>query len=124
MQVNELRYSLLDKLMSVRDINVLQKINELIGNVDLNNPVFKVTDGQKQMLMKSEEDILNGDVISDDYNWRLWRTKEKVRSPSLVNGPNISESISEENSGKLNAKPEKNSSNKKRQSHVKINSDS
>ena len=66
MQVNELRYSLLDKLMSVRDINVLQKINELIGNVDLNNPVFKVTDGQKQMLMKSEEDILNGDVISDD----------------------------------------------------------
>ena len=68
MQVNELRYSLLDKLMSVRDINVLQKINELIGNVDLNNPVFKVTDGQKQMLMKSEEDILNGDVISDDYN--------------------------------------------------------
>jgi hypothetical protein len=68
MQVNELRYSLLDKLMSVRDLNVLQKINELIGNVDLNNPVFKVTDGQKQMLMKSEEDILNGDVISDDYN--------------------------------------------------------
>lgn len=66
MQVNELRYSLLDKLMSVRDINVLQKINELIGNVDLNNPVFKVTDGQKQMLMKSEEDILNGNVISDD----------------------------------------------------------
>ena len=66
MQVNELRYSLLDKLMSVRDINVLQKINELIGNVDLNNPVFKVTDGQKQMLMKSEEDILNGDTISDD----------------------------------------------------------
>jgi hypothetical protein len=66
MQVNELRYSLLDKLMSVRDIDVLQKINELIGNVDLNSPVFKVTDGQKQMLMKSEEDILNGNIISDD----------------------------------------------------------
>ena len=66
MQVNELRYSLLDKLMSVRDLNVLQKINELIGNVDLNNPVFKVADGQKQMLMKSEEDVLNGDTISDD----------------------------------------------------------
>ena len=66
MQVNELRYSLLDKLMSVRDINVLQKINGLIGNVDLNNSVFKVTDSQKQMLMKSEEDILNGNVISDD----------------------------------------------------------
>ena len=45
---------------------VLQKINELIGNVDPNNPVFKVTDDQKQMLMKSEEDILNGNTISDD----------------------------------------------------------
>ena len=66
MQVNELRYSLLDKLMSVRDLNVLQKINELIGNVDLNSPVFKVSDDQKQMLMKSEEDILNGNIISDD----------------------------------------------------------
>jgi hypothetical protein len=66
MQVNELRYSLLDKLMSVRDINVLQKINELIGSVDLDNTVFKITDGQKQMLMKSEEDILNGNIISDD----------------------------------------------------------
>ncbi len=33
---------------------------------EINNPVFKVTDGQKQMLMKSEEDILNGDTISDD----------------------------------------------------------
>ncbi len=66
MQVNDLRYSLLDKLISVRDINILQKINDLIGGVDINSPVFKVTDAQKQMLMKSEEDIRNGNVISDD----------------------------------------------------------
>jgi len=66
MQVNDLKYSLLDKLISVRDINVLQKINDLIGPVDINSPVFKVTDAQKQMLMKSEEDIRNGNIISDD----------------------------------------------------------
>ena len=66
MQVNDLKYTLLDKLISVRDINVLQKINDLIGGVDINSPVFKVTDAQKQMLMKSEEDIRNGNVISDD----------------------------------------------------------
>jgi hypothetical protein len=47
-------------------MNVLQKINELIGSVDLNTPIFKVTDPQKQMLMKSEEDIRNGNTISDD----------------------------------------------------------
>jgi hypothetical protein len=66
MQVNDLKYTLLDKLISVRDINVLQKINDLIGGIDINSPVFKVTDAQKQMLMKSEEDIRNGNVISDD----------------------------------------------------------
>ncbi len=66
MQVNDLKYTLLDKLISVRDINVLQKINDLIGSVDINSPVFKVTDSQKQMLMKSEEDIRNGNIISDD----------------------------------------------------------
>ena len=59
-----------------------------------------------------------------NYNRRLWRTKEKVRSLSLANGPNTSENISEESSGKLNAKPGKNSFGRKRQSRVKINSDS
>jgi hypothetical protein len=66
MQVNDLKYNLLDKLISVRDINILQKINDLIGGVDINSPVFKVTDAQKQMLMESEEDIRKGNVISDD----------------------------------------------------------
>ncbi|HVW58404.1 MAG TPA: hypothetical protein VHC48_00160 [Puia sp.] len=66
MQVNDLRYNLLDKLISVQDINILQKINDLIGNVDINSPVFKVTDAQNQMLLKSEEDIRNGNIISDD----------------------------------------------------------
>lgn len=66
MQVNDLRYNLIDRLISVEDVGILQKINDLIGNVDLNNPVFKVADAQKNMLMKSEDDIRNGNVISDD----------------------------------------------------------
>jgi len=66
MQVNDLKYNLIDKLISVRDLNILQKINDLIGNVDVNNPVFKVSDAQRQMLTKSEDDIHKGNVISDD----------------------------------------------------------
>ena len=66
MQVNDLKYNLLDKLISVWDIDILQKINDLISGVDINSPIFKVTDAQKQMLMKSEEDIRNGNVISND----------------------------------------------------------
>lgn len=65
MQVNDLKYNLIDKLISVRDLNILQKINDLIGNVDIDKPVFKVSDDQRQMLMKSE-DICKGNVISDD----------------------------------------------------------
>jgi hypothetical protein len=66
MQVNDLKYNLLDKLISVRDPDILKKINDLIGNVDINRPIFKVTEAQKQMLTKSEEDIRNGNIISDD----------------------------------------------------------
>ena len=66
MQADNLKYTLLDKLISIRDISVLQKVNDLLGSVDINKTVFKVTDGQKQMLMKSEEDIRNGNLTSDD----------------------------------------------------------
>jgi hypothetical protein len=66
MQVNNLKYRLLDKLISIQDINLLEKVNELIGNVDVNKSVFKITDDQKKMLVKSEEDILNGDFITDE----------------------------------------------------------
>ena len=66
MQVNDLKYNLIDKLISVRDLNILQKINDLIGNVDINKPVFKVSNAQRQMLTKSEEDIHKGNVTSDD----------------------------------------------------------
>lgn len=31
-----------------------------------NSRLFEITDAQKQMLMKSEEDIRNGNVISND----------------------------------------------------------
>ncbi|HVZ97637.1 MAG TPA: hypothetical protein VG847_12225 [Chitinophagaceae bacterium] len=66
MQVNDLKYNLLDKLISVRDLDTLKKINDLIGDIDINKSIFKITDAQKQMLTKSEEDIRNGKVISDD----------------------------------------------------------
>ncbi len=66
MHADDLKYNLVDKLISVRDINILQKINDLIGNVDTNNPVFKTTDAQRELLLQSEEDIRAGHLISDD----------------------------------------------------------
>ncbi len=66
MQIDNLRYTLLDKLISVGDIKILEKINELLGNVDLDKTVFKVTDKQRQMLMSSEQDIKQQKLISDE----------------------------------------------------------
>jgi hypothetical protein len=36
---------------------VLQKINDLIGSIDLEKKEIKVTGAQQQMLMNSEEDM-------------------------------------------------------------------
>ena len=66
MEVNHLKQSLLDKLISVDDENVLKQINALIGNVDIEKPVFKVSNRQKQLLEKSEEDIENGRLTTDE----------------------------------------------------------
>ena len=66
MQTNNLKYSLLDKLISVRDLSLLQRVNEIIGNVDINSSVIKVTDAQKQLLQASEEDIMDGRMITNE----------------------------------------------------------
>ena len=66
METNNLRYSLLDKLISIKDNDIWQKINDLIGSIDLEKTELKTTDAQKQMLMNSENDIRNGNTISDD----------------------------------------------------------
>jgi len=66
MEVNHLKQSLLDKLISVDDENVLKQINALIGNVDIEKPVFKVSNRQKQLLEKSEGDIENGRLTTNE----------------------------------------------------------
>jgi hypothetical protein len=66
MQADNLKFNLIDKLILVRDINILRQVNNLLGNVDLNKPVFKVSESQKQMLSKSENDIIRGNTITDD----------------------------------------------------------
>jgi hypothetical protein len=66
MQAGNLKYNVLDKLISVNDDNLLKKINNLIGNVDLEETPIKVSNAQKQMLMNSEQDILNDNLISNE----------------------------------------------------------
>ncbi len=66
MQVDNLKYSILDKLISVEDNDLLKKINDLIGNINVEEKPIKVSDAQRQMLIDSEQDILNKNLISDE----------------------------------------------------------
>ena len=66
MQPDDLKNSLLDKLISIEDNSLLEKVNDLIGNVNINTSIFKVTANQKDMLIKSEEDIYDGNFISNE----------------------------------------------------------
>ncbi|MEO5650618.1 MAG: hypothetical protein ABIR03_11940 [Ginsengibacter sp.] len=45
---------------------MLEKVNDLIGNVDVSKTIFKTTYEQQQMLMKSEYDIRNGNLITEE----------------------------------------------------------
>ena len=65
MQVDNLKYSIVDKLISVNHKGLLEKINRLIGDIDLEETQIKVSDGKRQMLINSEQDILNKNLISD-----------------------------------------------------------
>jgi hypothetical protein len=47
-------------------MNFLEKVNEVSGSVNVNKPVFKITQDKMNMLMKSEENILNGHCITDE----------------------------------------------------------
>ncbi len=66
MQVENLKHTLLDKLISVDDISLLNKINDLINTVDLNKSVFAISEKQHVMLSQSEDDIISGKLITND----------------------------------------------------------
>ena len=66
MPVDNLKYRILDKLISVNDKSLLEKINNLIGAIDLEETQIKVSAAQRQMLINSEQDILNKNLISDE----------------------------------------------------------
>ena len=66
MEANNLRYHLFDKIISIQDNSVLQKIEDLIGSIDLEKTKIKLTDAQRQMLISSEEDIRKGKTVTDE----------------------------------------------------------
>lgn len=66
MKVPDLKYEILDKIISVEDEGLLKKINALIEDIDLEERRIKVSDAKRQMLLSSEQDIINGNLILNE----------------------------------------------------------
>lgn len=66
MKPDSLKIGLLDKLISVTDENLLERIDALLSNVDLQKTVIKVNERQHNMLLNSKQDILEGNFITDE----------------------------------------------------------
>lgn len=65
MKAVNLKLTLLDKLISIKDENLLNKLNDILANIEVNSPVFNTTIAQKEMLKSSEGDVQNGRLFSD-----------------------------------------------------------
>lgn len=66
MQIDTLKHSLPDWLISINDENLLERINRLIENAGLEKTVLKVSARQSKMLTDSEDEIQNGKLVSDE----------------------------------------------------------
>ena len=63
---DKMRNELIDKILSIQNKNILQALNKLISSTDSESEIVKLTNIQKSMLLMSENDIDNGQLISQD----------------------------------------------------------
>ena len=62
--VDKIRNSLIDKIISIRDKEILEAIDKLVSLSA--SDIVKLTNEQKDMLQMSEDDIKNGQLISQE----------------------------------------------------------
>jgi hypothetical protein len=74
-QVDNLRNGLIEKLLTISNIDYLKALNELVGNSKLEKNKVNLTEEQVLMLKLSEKDIKQGRLISQqqlDKEDLLW----------------------------------------------------
>ncbi len=64
--IDNIRNSLIDKLQSINNKDVLEAIDKLISTSKINSEDIEFTEEQITMLEMSENDIKNGNVISQE----------------------------------------------------------
>ena len=64
--IDNIRNGLIDKILSIKNKDFLQALDTLLTLSSSSSELVELTDEQKIMLEMSEEDIKNGDLISQD----------------------------------------------------------
>lgn len=64
--VDQIKDNLIEKISSINNREVWEALDNFISNTSKDSDVVKLTEAQKKMLQLSEEDIRNGQLISQD----------------------------------------------------------
>lgn len=64
--VENLRDGLIDKILSIKNKDFLEALDKLISSSSSESDIVELIPEQKIMLQMSEEDIKNGDLISQE----------------------------------------------------------
>ncbi len=66
MKTQQLKFNLIDKLIALKDADLLHKVEKLLSSTKVEtSETFHLTASQIKMLKTSEDDIKNGRIISD-----------------------------------------------------------
>ena len=64
--VDKIRSGLIDKILSIKNKDVLMALDNLISSSSTENEIVELTTAQKEMLEMSEADIESGRLISQE----------------------------------------------------------
>ena len=64
--ISDIRSGLIDKILAIKNKELLQALDQLIATTSSVSNIIETTSGQKRILEMSEEDIKNGELISQE----------------------------------------------------------
>jgi archaellum component FlaF (FlaF/FlaG flagellin family) len=64
--VDNIRNKLIDKILSIKNRDFLEALDKLISSSASDSAIIELSDEQKMMLEMSEQDIKNGNLISQE----------------------------------------------------------
>lgn len=65
-EVDKIRNGLIDKILSIKNKDFLEELHQLIASSSSSSEIVELTNEQKTMLEMSEQDINNGQLISQE----------------------------------------------------------